>query len=310
MALVKSQAKHDDLTVWETINEFVLDGRIRNLSPETAVFYKRRLTEFLEVWLDNQLVEVTIHDVREQIELYHERGYSPATINGYIRALKAMLNWALREDCDIATNSNALPTLKEPKRVMPHLKTQDEIVALLAQPDRRIFLGLRDLTMMLLMLDTGMRVRELVALDADDVQPLLLKVHGNGDKERMVSLTDHAQKVMMKYLRARHNYMRGVGCEGPFLFPSRNRRCMSIRGVTCNLKRYGEAAGITDISISPHKLRYTYATHHLRNGGDIVSLQQTLGYAMLAMTRHYAQMVDADVFEQSRKYSPISKLKL
>ena len=55
-------------------------------------------------------------------------------------------------------------------------------------------------------------------------------------------------------------------------------------------------------------LRATMATHFLRNGGNIVSLQQILGHTTLAMPRHYAQMVDQDAFEAGRTYSPVAML--
>lgn len=306
MALLKSQAKYDDPILREAIKEFIIDGRTRNLSPETTAYYERRLGEFLKPWLEAPLAELSIHAVRERIAQYQGDGYSPATVNGYIRSVKALLNWALREDYDIMVNPRALAKVKEPKRVMPHLNTQEEIVALLSQPDQRGFVGFRDYMMILLMLDTGMRVSELVGLDVDDVSLPLLKVRGKGDKERVVALSDATQKALMKYMRAHKNYAKGV----PFLFPSRHGGRVSKRTVAVRLKRYGEAAGITGISLSPHKMRYTFATHYLRNGGSIVSLQQTLGHTTLAMTRHYAQMVNADAFEDVRKFSPVSKLKL
>jgi site-specific recombinase XerD len=81
------------------------------------------------------LAELSIHPVRERIAQYQGDGYSPATVNGYIRSVKTLLNWALREDYDIMVNPRALAKVKEPRRVMPHLSTQEEIVALLSRPD-------------------------------------------------------------------------------------------------------------------------------------------------------------------------------
>ena len=234
MALLKSQAKVGNPTLQEALKEFVLDGRSRNLSPATTAFYERRIGELLKPWLDKSLVELSMHNVKERIAHYQDGNYSPATVNGYIRATKALLNWALREDYDILVNPKALRRTKEAKRVMPHLSTQEEIVALLSQPDQKTFLGFRDFIMMLLMLDTGIRVGELVGLDMDDVRLPLLKVRGKGNKERLVALSDNTQRVMMKYLRARGAYTQ----EGPFLFPSRHGRRLSDRTTAQHLKRY------------------------------------------------------------------------
>jgi len=306
MALLKSQAKVGNPTLREALEEFIVECRTKNLSPSTAEFYERRVSEFLEPWLEVPLLDVTIHDVRERICYCQERSYSPATINGNLRAVKALFNYALREDYDITLNPKAIRAIKEPKRVMPHLSTEDEIRALLSQPNQQTFLGLRDFTMMLVTLDSGIRVGELVGLDVDDVKLPQLKVRGKGDKERLIRLSDQVQKTMMKYLRARKE----CGVAGNFLFPSRHGRRISARTFAGHLKEYGEAAGITSITLAPHRLRYTYATHYLRNGGDIVSLQGIMGHTTLTQTRHYAQVTNADFIEHAPKFSPVGKLKL
>ncbi len=306
MALLKSQAKVGNPTLREALDEFILECRTKNLSLATTAFYERRVTEFLEPWLEEPLLEVTIHNVRERICYSQERGHSPATTNGSLRAVKALFNYALREDYDIKLNPKAIRCIKEPKRVMRHLSSEEEIRALLSQPDQRDFLGLRDYTMILLMLDTGVRVGELVGLDVDDVRLPVIKVRGKGDKERLLPLSDAVQKTMIKYLRAR----KGCGVGGDFLFPSRHGRRIAPRTISGHLKRYGTEAGITAISLSCHPLRSTFATHYLRNGGDIVSLQGIMGHTTLAMTRSYAQLTNADFIDKAPKFSPVGKLKL
>lgn len=307
MPVIKSHAEYGSLTVEESIREFVLDRRITNRRPATLAFYERRLSEFLSPWLQKPLVELSLGDIRARSTYcLDEKGLRPTTINGYLRATKALLNWALDENYDIQADPRAIRKLTEPKRVMPHLSTQEEIEALLRQPDRRSFFGMRDYTMILLTLDTGVRVSELIGLDADDVHLPFIKVRGKGDKERMLQLSDNMLRAMTKYLRLRAN----CGADGPALFPSRHGGRVAPRTFAGHLKRYGEAAGITGMSLSPHKLRYTHASWFLRNGGGIVNLQLVLGHSSLAMTRHYAQMTDADAFEDSRRYSPVSKLKL
>jgi integrase/recombinase XerD len=282
----------------------VVDCRIRNLSDQTIAFYERRLREFLEPWWDDQLAGLARQPIRERVGEYLTR-YSPATVNGYIRGVKAVLNWALREDYDVGTDPRALRKVKEPRRIMPHLADPQDIARLLAQPDRRRFSGIRDHMMMMLMLDTGIRLGELVGLDVEDILCGHLVVRGKGNKERIVAMSAPSEKAMLRYLRARA----GTGFEGVALFPSRHGQRISKRTVAQHLKRYAEAAGIQGISLSPHRLRYTMATHFLRNGGSIVSLQQVLGHTTLAMARHYAQMVDQDAFEETRAYSPVARLR-
>ena len=112
MALLKSQAKVGNPTLREALEEFIVECRTKNLSPSTAEFYERRVSEFLEPWLEVPLLDVTIHDVRERICYCQERSYSPATINGNLRAVKALFNYALREDYDITLNPKAIRAIR------------------------------------------------------------------------------------------------------------------------------------------------------------------------------------------------------
>jgi integrase/recombinase XerD len=74
------------------------------------------------------------------------------------------------------------------------------------------------------------------------------------------------------------------------------------------MKRHAEKAGITGVRISPHGLRFTFATLFLRNGGSITNLQQILGHTTLAMSRRYAAVADQDAFHDSMQFSPIAQL--
>jgi len=184
MPLIRSRATQPSLTIAEAVREYLLDCRIRNLSDQSLAFYKRRLGDFLEPWWTKQLVDLTRQQIKPRIGEYLGR-YSPATVNAYIGCVKALLNWALREDYDVGTDPRALRKVKEPRRIMPHLADPQDIARLLAQPDRRRFTGIRDHMMIMLMLDTGIRLGELVGLDVDDVKGGHLVVGGKGNKERI-----------------------------------------------------------------------------------------------------------------------------
>jgi site-specific recombinase XerD len=302
MSLTNKRAEYDEMSVEEAVREFLTDCRLRRRSGETIAFYERRLTRFLAPWWEKPLAALTRDGIRSALTEYVER-YSPATANGYIRCIKALLNWARREDYD-AVDPHFLQKVKEPQRIMPHISEPEEIEALLAQPDAATLLGLRDRALLLVMLDTGIRLSEVVGLDVDDVRQDHLVVRGKGDKERRVALSDIAQKEMGRYVRAR----RRAGASHPCLFPSRQGSRIHRRTVGQLIARYAEAAGLGGLRISPHALRRTFATHFVRNGGDIVRLQMALGHTSIAMARHYAQVVDADAFEQVRQYSPVAAL--
>ncbi len=185
MPPISQIADHGDPTVEEAVREFLIDRRLRKLSSETTDFYRRRLTRFLAPWWREPVAALCREGIRSGLGDYVDR-YSPATTNGYIRCLKAFLNWARREGYD-TVDPHFLQKVREPQRIMPHLSEPEQIEALLAQPDRTTFVGLRDSTLLLVMLDTGVRLGEVVGLDVDDVRHDHLVVHGKGGKERRVA---------------------------------------------------------------------------------------------------------------------------
>lgn len=234
---------------------------------------------------------------------------SPATVNAYIRASKAFLNWAIEAGYDVQILPNRLPRIKEPKRLPPVL-SMEQISALLAQPDTKRFVGLRDFTMMLVALDTGVRVGELVGLQVNDISGEILRVIGKGDKQRQVALSAPASQTLRRYLRVRHEVLEDAETSTSSVFPSRYGRRLSRKQVHERLALYAKLAGIEGVRVSPHSLRFSFATHFLRAGGSIVALQQILGHTTLAMSRHYAFVADADAFEASIRFSPIAQMPL
>jgi integrase/recombinase XerD len=293
--------------VGDVLEEFLTDCRLRNLSPRTVAWYRDSLRVALAPVIGVPLSTVTAAAVRESLASLMD-GRAATTVNGFVRAVKSFLNWAANGEYLVQVDPRRIARLKEPKRIPPTL-TAEQVQAILSVPDKRSFLGLRDHTCMALMLDTGVRVGEAQGLTPEDVSIPFVKVRGKGDKERTVALSAPMQTHLRKYLRAREAALTRARQETPFLFPSRTGRRLDRRSVQEAIKRYAQAAGIEGVRVSPHTFRYTYATHFLRNGGSIVSLQQVMGHTTLAMSRRYAAMVDEDAFEESMRCSPLAAVR-
>jgi len=124
----------------------------------------------------------------------------------------------------------------------------------------------------------------------------------------MLALSLPGQKAMRRYLRARELVLQQADLATPWLFVSREGGGMGRRTVNQWMRRYAAEAGIEGVRVSPHTLRYCYATLFLKNGGSITNLQQILGHTTLTMSRRYASIADEDAFEDSMKCSPIATL--
>jgi len=191
--------------------------------------------------------------------------------------------------------------------------SEADLRALLAQPDARTFTGLRDLTFMLLLLDTGIRLSEATGLQLDDVDftGLTLKVMGKGSKERLVGFSSAFAARLQTYLARRSSALRSVGLAAcPWLFVNYYGGKVGSRVLQERLRLYGERAGLAHVRVSPHVFRYTHAVHFVRHGGSPFHLQKALGHSDLSMTRRYCELADTDFLSAQRELSPVAMLNL
>lgn len=298
-------AEQDQITVGELVAEYIDDCRIRNLSQQTTHWYSCRLQSLLADHWQTPLCNLRLDDIKRLLAAMLEHR-AASTVNGYMRCLKAMLNYALDSDYRLGFSPRKLRKAREPKKIPPCF-TMEQVQALLQQPDRKTFLGLRDYTMMCLMLDVGLRLSELTGLRTGDLNLPYLKVYGKGSKERILAMSDVMVQTMRKYVRRLQSVVRHSGVDTDVLFPSRHGGELSAKRVDDVLKHYGQSAGVSGVRVSAHTFRFTYTSAAIRNGMPLTSLQTCLGHTTLAMTRHYVVINDTDAFEDSRRCSPLAK---
>src|SRR5207253_1356900 len=177
------------------------------------------------------------------------------------------------------------------EKKLPLVLTRPQIEELLAAPTRvaknraaPVWMPLRDVAIMELFYSSGLRLSELAALDVADVDLFTesIRVLGKGRKERVCPVGLPALEAISRY-RATGNVHSGP------LFINKARRRISTRSICLILKRYLRHTSIP-ISISPHKLRHSFATHLLDRGADLRSVQALLGHASLSTTRIYTHV--------------------
>jgi integrase/recombinase XerD len=302
--MVDLDARPDaNILVREAVDEFIDDCRIRNLSPQTVQWYGDRLRRMLpEVW-DGQLAAVTIQYLKSVIaEMLQTR--TASTVNGYVRTAKTFFYYCQDNDYPVAFSPRKLKKIREPKRIPPCF-TKEQVQALLKQPDQSKLVGLRDYTMMSLMLDVGLRLSELTGVCVSDITLSYVNVRVKGDKELVPAMSDVIVKALRKYMRARERALQRAGNRTELLLFTRTCERLPNRRVDFILKAYGEQAGVTGVRVSAHTFRFTYTSMAVRNGMSLTSPQTCLGHTTLAMTRHYAILNDEDALDQSRAFSPL-----
>jgi site-specific recombinase XerD len=170
-----------------------------------------------------------------------------------------------------------LPRISQPVPVCLNEDMAQRLVAA-ASDDPRLK------ALVILLLSTGIRRSEAVGITLDDLdlENRQLLVHGKGNKERVVPLTDEAADAIRDYLQHRKP------TQSRHLFVSTNGG-HPIHGRVINklLDRVLHNAGLANQGITPHKLRHTFATHLIRNGVDIRTVQELLGHSDLETTAKY-----------------------
>ncbi|HET9418975.1 MAG TPA: site-specific tyrosine recombinase/integron integrase [Chthoniobacterales bacterium] len=181
-----------------------------------------------------------------------------------------------------------LPKLE---KKLPLVLTRNQVEELLAAPFKveknraaPKWMPLRDVAVMELFYSSGLRLSELAALDVADVDLYteLVRVFGKGRKERLCPIGAPALEAISRYRSAANVHA------GP-LFINKGRKRISSRSIWLSLRRYLRHTSIP-ISISPHKLRHSFATHLLDRGADLRSVQALLGHASLSTTQIYTHV--------------------
>jgi len=233
---------------------------------------------------------------------------STATIQAYIRVLKAFFSWATREEY---LKSNPMTVIPMPKSATKIINTfTDEQVAKLTDVCLRSAVnGHRDLTILLLFLDSGLRVSELVAIELDNVnlhEGHIIIHQAKGQKERIIPVGSIVQKSLWKYINQYRP--RPLTDNITRLFLSNSGLPLTRNGIQQMMRRLARRAGITGVRCSPHTLRHTFSKRYLTNGGDIFSLQRILGHSSLASVRIYLNLSACDIKKQHQRFSPVDNL--
>jgi len=301
------------------IDGFKLSCQTEGKSPRTTEWYSAFLARFLSFLklrefptgiglLGKNHIKAFILYLQTEVKTpFQGRPLSSSTVQGYVRTLKAFFAWATREDYIQSNPMDKIPIPKSQAKVINTFSTE-QIVKLSTACQDGVNAG-RDLAMLLLMLDCGLRVSELVSIDVGDVNLAegYVKIRmGKGGKERMVPIGSFVQKMIWKYLN--HSRPQPVTEKIARLFLSDDGLPLTRNGVQQMLRRCGRRACISGVRCSPHTLRHTFAKNYLMNGGDIFSLQKILGHSSLASVRIYLNLFAVDLKAQHRRFSPVDNM--
>lgn len=272
----------------------------KNVTPRTLVWYQVAFKNYrASVGADDTALP-TKASLQQFIIHERDRGLRPVTCNTYIGAMNAFCAW-LHQEGHI------------PERVkMPKLRVERRVLTLLNDGQMRMLIGYKPKTFrqarlhlaVLLIMDTGLRISEALSLRHGDVDfdNLILKVLGKGQKERLVPFSPELRRRFYRFdqLKAKK------GIRSDFVF-------VDFGGVRCEKRNTATSLYLLQRKLGLpmfgwHRLRHTFATNYLRQGGDIVRLSMVLGHSQITTTQRYLHLLTEDLTASHQRVSILNRL--
>ena len=291
------------MTLQSATEEFLIDQQVRGNTSRTLRYYRQALRYYSDFIGDICLEEISLQLCKRYYLHLTEKGIASTTTQSYIRALRAFLSWCYSEGY-IAENIPARLKLPKAQRKTIDVLTDEEIWRLFACFDLRTMTGARNYAICALMIDSGLRLNEVVTLEAGAVHVAegYAIVNGKGNKQRMVPLGLHSRRALGRYVARVPFHLESK--TGLFL----QHKLIPIKQSTIEqlFRVLKVRAGIP--RLRPHLLRHSFATRYLQAGGDVYSLQQILGHTSLDMVRKYVHQIPQEIIVCFPQFSPLDTL--
>ena len=263
------------------------------VSPHTLAAYRSDLMRFLR-WRKSSapgpLADLDAATLSHYVESLLSSGLEPSSVCRHLASLSTFFRFLIFEG---KLKDNVVKLLIAPSvwDKLPTVLSPTAVARLLDCPSRDTRLGRRDRALLETLYATGCRVSEVAGLRPGDLDLAggTARCVGKGNKERRVPLGSHAITALRAYLAEDRPALGRRRPEVSAVFVSRSGRPLSRMGVWQVVKRYALAAGLP-VSVSPHTLRHSFATHLLAGGADLRVVQEMLGHASIATTQIYTRV--------------------
>jgi len=319
---------------WLT-DEFMLYCRSTQLREKTMSSYEQTLHLFGR-WLSDELKiytvdKITENVIRKYIDDLMVRGkytfyvndlskkkncpdrrrdyrkpVSVTTINNYIRNIRVFFNWMEREYIIRKNPMKRIRQLKYNRQAKVFLSDED-LKKFLSKFDKSYFTEHRDYVMIMLMLDSGMRLGECSTVLVTDLELARKRINlraeeTKGRKDRTVYFSPKTETIIRRWLQFKDRYV-----ESDYLFPIKEHGgSIGVGNFESNFKKYILRAGLNE-EYTPHCLRNNFAKRCLMNGMDIFTLSKILGHSSVEVTEQaYLDLTDEDISKQYHRASPLS----
>ena len=290
--------KTDDLKHQEELEEnakmmdlFISSKQVEGCSNRTIKYYSEIIEKFINSF-DKSIKNITTEEIRSYLSDYKEDSSCNATtIDNIRRVLSSFFSWLEDEDYIVKSPIRRIHKIKT-SSVVKETFTDENLEKLRDQCN-----NIRDLSLIELLISTGMRVGELVNLNINDInfEERSCIVFGKGNKEREVYFDAKTKIHLKKYISKRND-----SNDALFVSMRNPHQRLSISGVELIIRKLGINSNIN--KVYPHKFRRTLATMAIDKGMPIEQVQKLLGHVKIETTMHYAMVNQSNVKLSHRKF--------
>lgn len=273
------------------ISNFISSKEVEGCSERTIKYYNEIIDKFIDDF-DKSIKNINTEDIRKYLSKYKEiSNCGSTTIDNIRRVLSSFFSWLEDEDYIIKSPVRRIHKIKTPSMVKETLT--DENIERLRDECNNV----RDLSLIELLISTGMRVGEIVNLNINDLnlEDRSCIVLGKGNKQREVYFDAKTKLHLKQYL-----YKRQDNNDALFVSSRKPYQRLSISGIELIIRKLGNESNINNVH--PHKFRRTLATMAIDKGMPIEQVQKLLGHVKIETTMHYAMVNQSNVKISHRKY--------
>ncbi len=268
------------------LQRLAVEGRY---SENTIKAYQRDINKLINYGEQHGLLlwqGLNHHRARQFAASLHAKGLNPKSIKRTISAARGLCRYLISKQKLTANPFDDVRAPKEAKR-LPKTLSVDQVTALV-EIDTKDPLSFRDKAILELFYSSGLRLSELCALDLTnlDLGSGLVRVLGKGNKERELPIGRQANHALREWLKHRLS-LKIKTPEAVFL--SRQGKRISVRAIQARVRYWAQRQGI-EISVSPHMLRHSFASHVLESSGDLRAVQELLGHSNISTTQVYTHL--------------------
>ena len=276
----------------------------KKYSENTKKSYEKDLLKFCNFFKNKSIEKIEKKDIENYISSISQN-MNVRSVSRNISTLKSFYKYL---NMNKTINKNPMDTITNPKlkKSLPKVLSEEEVDKLLDINLNTPF-DYRNKAMLELMYSSGLRVSELINLNVNDIdlKNETVRIFGKGAKERIIPLNEYASDSLKQYI---NNYRKEMFKHGEvdYLFLNNHGRKMTRQGFFKILKKIAKEKNIkTDFS--PHTLRHSFATHLLKYGADLRSIQELLGHSDISSTQIYTHVTNERLQKNYTEYHPHGK---